>query len=160
MKPRNPKKEPVKISPYSKIEETQTHLMSKNTKFWKHLIKNPSAPKIQNLQNKKLGANRFFKYYSESSLFSILWFCNACHKKSRDKKCICISSILSHFSLTYITPKKKVQKYNILRLYIYQTTANKIRKKYIKNLQMAQTTPDASFGPVLVVAKFLTHLVP
>ena len=42
-----------------------------------HLIKNPSAPKIHNFQNEKLGANRFFLYYSESSACSILWFCNA-----------------------------------------------------------------------------------
>jgi hypothetical protein len=31
---------------------------------------------------------------------------------------------------------------------------NKTRKKEKKHLIMAQTTPDASFGPVLIVAAF------
>ena len=38
----------------------------------KYFIKNPSAPKIRNLQKEKLGGDRIFIYHLESSASSIL----------------------------------------------------------------------------------------
>jgi hypothetical protein len=46
--------------------------ISQDANSLKHFIENPSAPKIWNLQNEKLGANSLFLYHPEFLASSIL----------------------------------------------------------------------------------------
>ena len=61
---------------------------------------------------------------------------------------------LTSFGPVFVVPAQSIT-YLVIRAYIYSknfVSIEKKRRKKKKNSPMAQTTPDASFGPVLVVA--------